>query len=77
MTRLRLIVLGRFNIRFEGFARFFGNSVIWSSCDSELKPFNLQCVVDGFLSSLPLLLDFKLFTSPTCDCPDRGQGGNY
>ena len=41
------------------------------------QPRNYQCVVEGFLSSLPLLLDFKLFTSPTCDCPDRGQGGNY
>jgi hypothetical protein len=40
-------------------------------------PRNLQCVVEGFLSLIPLSLGFKLFTSPTCDCPDRGQGGNY
>lgn len=39
-------------------------------------PRNYQCVVEGFLNSRPLLLGFKLFTSPTCDCPDRGQGGN-
>ena len=64
MTRLRSIVLGRFNIRFEGFARFLGDSAIWSSCDSELKPFNLQCVVEGFLSSIPLLLGLQVIHFP-------------